>query len=409
MRVLITFFVVFLFAYHLKGQTCDTNSLVIHKVSASILDPTITPYELVRHHAFYNADCVPKNKLVFYIMGTYAQPNMSLLFTKTAANNGFHVISVNYPNNQSATSSCQDDLDANCYKFFHEEVLFGTDVSDTVQVDTANSIYTRSVHFLNHLASNYPSENWSQFMNGNAIDWTKVIVAGHSQGAGHAAYLAHFYPVQRAILMSGPNEYMNEHNSVASWFFEPSITADSNYYGFANIYDEVSFSNQLTTWGVLGANNYGDSVTVVNNGCPYNYSHMLYTNELFSGGITPNHNCTAVDNFVPFGGNGVPEYEEAWKYMLGVCDVSTNMVSRDLNNDLSIYPTPADQTIMVRSNQPLTNVRLTISNALGKIVWMDQQTSLRLQQINVNDFSSGIYFITIDAKEMKETRKLIIQ
>src|SRR5690606_7473479 len=77
MRNLTTFLLVFLSISKLYSQSCDTNSLAIHKVSASVLDPSITPFEAVRHHSFYNSDCTPKNTLVFYIMGTYATTNMS--------------------------------------------------------------------------------------------------------------------------------------------------------------------------------------------------------------------------------------------------------------------------------------------------------------------------------------------
>jgi len=199
----------------LFGQSCDTNSLATHKVSASIIDPNITPFELNQHYAFFNSSCTPKNKLIFYLVGTHGNPKLNLLFTKMAANNGFHVISIKYINNKSATTACATDNDTTCYENFHKEAIFGTDLCPTITIDTTNSIYTRSVKFLEHLSTNYPTENWNQFLTGNDIDWTKVITAGHSQGAGHSAYLAHIFPVDRGLMFAGPNEYMNNYNRSA--------------------------------------------------------------------------------------------------------------------------------------------------------------------------------------------------
>jgi hypothetical protein len=38
------------------------------------------------------------------------------------------------------------------------------------------------------------------------IRWTRVILSGHSQGAGHAAYIAQQIEVARVVLFSGPQE-----------------------------------------------------------------------------------------------------------------------------------------------------------------------------------------------------------
>jgi len=408
MRNLILLLCIFSSSIHLYSQACDTNSLAIHKVAASTLDSNI-PFELARHHSFYNPDCAPQNKLVLFLVGTHGIPSHDLLILKLAANYGYHAISINYPNSQSASISCATDLDTNCYKNFHEEAIFGTDVSDTIQVDTANSIYTRSVNFLNYLATNFSSENWAQFMSGNDIDWSKVIVGGHSQGSGHATYLAHIFPVQRALMFSGPNEYMTNYNKVASWFYEPSMTPDSNHYGFGNINDEFSFENQLSAWETIGLDNYGDTINAASDDCPYNNTRMLYIEDMVSGPITPYHNSTAVDNYVPKDGNGKPLYENVWKYMLGICDTPTSVEESNIYDDISVFPIPGNDFIIIKANQMLTNSKIEVINSLGAVVFKKQYNSLLEEKIQLNYLSRGIYLLSLTNEGNTITKKIILE
>ena len=45
-----------------------------------------------------------------------------------------------------------------------------------------------------------------QVVNEYSIDWSKVILSGHSQGAGHAAYIGKHMVLGRLVLISGPQE-----------------------------------------------------------------------------------------------------------------------------------------------------------------------------------------------------------
>ncbi|MCB0410012.1 MAG: T9SS type A sorting domain-containing protein, partial [Flavobacteriales bacterium] len=374
---------------------CDSTQLLIHKVSASTLDASITPFEFSRHHSFFNPDCSPKNTLVFFLVGTYGSPSNDLLIPKLAANYGYHVISINYPNNKSASFACGNDIDTNCYTYFHEEAIFGTDLLDTIQIDTANSIYTRSIKFLNYLASTFPTENWSQFLSGNDIDWTKVITAGHSQGSGHAAYLAHKFPVQRALLFAGPNEYMNNYNKVASWFSEASITADSNFYGFGNIGDEFNMGNQYEAWSTIGMLNYGDTIDVSNFNCPYNNTRMLYTKELATGPISPFHNSVAVDNYVPKDINNVPLFENVWKYMLGICDLTTSIETKKSIAIVKLYPNPSNGHFTIEFPKVENNISIKIMNLSGELVLENYFDLIKKDILNIQNLTPGIYLVDI--------------
>ena len=387
---------------------CDTNALLLHKHFAVVTDPNITG-DIARHHAFYNPLCTPKNKLLLYMVGTINHPANDLYFTKLAANNGYHVISIVYENNTSAKSACFTENDTTCYENFHKEVIFGTPVSNAVNVDSSHSIYNRSIKLLQYLNSNYPSENWGQFYNGNNINWTSVITAGHSQGSGHATYLGHIYPVHRVLMFSGPNEYMDNYNRIAPWFATNNVTSAANYFGFGNIYDEISFDHQIQVWEKIGLNTFGDSINVMTNNCPYNNRKMLYTDSIANGSITPNHNSTMVDNYTPKNGNGSPVYEEAWKYMLDLCGTPTNISKESTLFHYKVYPNPVDEMINIEFLANPKNTIVNIKNTIGEIVLSKKLNTDLQQNIYLSELNPGIYFLEIRNLNFNKTEKFIKQ
>lgn len=405
---LFTLFITLLITTQLSfSQACDTNALLIHKVSASTLDANITPFELNRHHAFFNTSCTPKNKLVFYLVGTFGNPKLNLLFTKMAANYGYHVISIKYPNNTSATTACATENDTTCYENFHKEIIFGTDLCPSISVDSTNSIYTRSIKLLEYLSTTYPSENWNQFMVGNDIDWTKVITAGHSQGAGHSAYLSHIFPVQRGLMFAGPNEYMNNYGRVAPWFSSTSATADSNLYTFSSIHDELSnFSKQYAAWEGLGIPNNGDTVDVIGNNCPYNNTRVLYTTDSVTDGGWSNHGAVVSDDYTPLDIDGYPLYQDVWKYMLGICDTPTNIISPFLSNNVRVFPNPTEDYIIIQSQKEIDKIE--IINSLGTSIFINQNLTSIFNKIDLSQFKSGVYFIKISTDKDVITKKIIL-
>ena len=80
-----------------------------------------------------------------------------------------------------------------------------------------NSIENRLRKLLLYLAAQRPDEEWAGFVTGGEIDWSRIAVGGHSQGAGMAAFIGKRYGVARVALWSGPNDYMVRANRVAPW------------------------------------------------------------------------------------------------------------------------------------------------------------------------------------------------
>ena len=129
------------------------------------------------------------NKMLLFIGGSFSIPNNYTFITDHAAFIGLDVISLSYPNNVAA-ASLGTSTDPLVFDKYREELNFGNPVSDDVSVDVLNCISTRATKLVIYLKTTFPNQNWAQYLtSSNTLQWDKIIVAGHSQGSGHACYL----------------------------------------------------------------------------------------------------------------------------------------------------------------------------------------------------------------------------
>lgn len=109
--------------------------------------------------------------------------------------------------------------------------MTGEDSSPLVVVDAGNSIRARLTALLTYLAATYPNEGWGQFVAAGQPNWSLITVAGHSQGAGHAAYMAKLYSLDRAVMFSAPGDTGAAPGALAPWLSLPNVTAASRHRG----------------------------------------------------------------------------------------------------------------------------------------------------------------------------------
>ncbi len=393
-------FLVLFFLLLLNGtsisQSCSPDSLVITQVRASLTDPAIA-IEAQRHQVFYNPDCVPNNKLLLHLVGTFDNPASTTYFPSLAANNGFKAISLKYENGVSGTTACTFRADPDCHWKYHQEVLFGTDTSTHVSVDTTNSIINRVTKLLIHLDITYPTQNWGIYLtSSNEVDWSKVTVSGHSQGGGHMAFLAKTKLVERVITFASPNDYSTFFSNSASWMGTAGVTPDSSYYAFANIYDDVvDFSKQYEGWQDLNMDFPLDSTNVKGQNCPYNNAQILYTTDTTKRNtIKPLHNLVVIDAFTPLNGSQ-PIFTPVWEYLLGICSQPTSIDKNEISPvQVSVFPNPMNNELTVTSSNTITIIE--IINTLGQVVESFEPNSKSYtMNLSVN---SGLLFVQVTSE-----------
>jgi hypothetical protein len=173
---------------------------------------------------------------------------------------------------------CQNSSDPNSFNNFRDELCFGNPVSTIVDVNVLNCITTRATKLLLFLKNTYPDQNWGQYLTPtNTILWSKVIVSGHSQGSGHACYLAKTFLTDKVVMFSGPNDFSTYFNSPANWLFQTGLTPLNKYYSLLHTQDEiVPFVYQVANTRALGLLNSTQSPLLVDNlPSPYSNARSL--------------------------------------------------------------------------------------------------------------------------------------
>lgn len=168
------------------------------------------------------------------------------------------------------------------------------------------------------MQAQHPTENWQQFLSGSDVNWSKVVVAGHSQGGGHAFFIAKQVAVDRAISFASI-DWNGLLNISAAWVSQPGATPVSKFYSVNHPLDEIfNYANVQTQ--LTDMNLPGTPVNIGSDVPPYNASHRLITTALPALlVIFPNHNIACLDQYVPktVSGDVDPAFVKCWDYLLG--------------------------------------------------------------------------------------------
>lgn len=393
-----------------QAQSCSPDSLRTHEVRASKTDPNIT-IELAKHFAWYNPTCPSNNLLLVHLVGTIDNPRSTTYFPALAANNGFHAVSLKYPNGTSAQSPCRNSADSSCFENFRKEIIEGIDYSPDIQVDASDCIYNRLVKLLQYLHAQNPAEGWDAYLTGDAIHWSQLALSGHSQGGGHAALIAKDHEVNRVIMFASPNDYSAHFNDAAFWAQQPHLTPTSAYYAFGNLYDDiVDAPEQFLHWNKLGLASLGDSLRIQGANCPFDNTHQLYTTDDIPG-LAVNHSLMIRDKETPLDSAGKPVYENVWKYLLGIPCGGVGIEEEFLVSgfEFRVYPNPADALVMVSTyGNTSLQTHVEIFNSQGQLLVRQTMTSSDVE-IDLSRFPKGMLFVKIftDGKQTFHCMKLV--
>lgn len=266
------------------------------------------------------------NKLFVFLPGTGGVPNQYELILKAGARRGFHTIGLDYPNPTAVGVLCLTSSDPDCFWDVRRTIVTGASgLSPDISVTPANAIVTRLSEAVAYLDRTYPTEGWGQYLlSGGALDWSKVITGGHSQGGGHAGVMAKLYAMGRACYFASPPDWNAANhptapNAPASWEGYANVTPAALQFGFGGLQDpSVPYSKLSVIWQTLGLGAYGAGVSVDASAPPYGNSHTLTTNATPNTSTdpgTPLHGLTVRDVFTPLDASGQPAFDAAWGYL----------------------------------------------------------------------------------------------
>jgi hypothetical protein len=291
--------------------------LVPRIIPPEATDPAIDWVPAVRpegnqHYVFLDPSGPRRPKLVVFLPGFGGKPRGSQLLMVEAARLGYYVIGLMYVNEFSIVPSCAGSADRDCAANIRLEVLDGQDRSTAVRINGANSIDNRLLKLLVYLDENFPSEGWSRFLKDGAPDWSRIVVAGHSNGAAQAAFIGTIRLVSRVALISGPAP-----EEAAAWV-SIGKTPAAKYYALYHQH-ETWTSVILANVTALDLDRFGTPVAPELSEPPYGGAHLLATDLAPRGGTDPAiaHVSTAVDTRTPLAPDGTPLLRDAWRYLWG--------------------------------------------------------------------------------------------
>ena len=299
----------------LNGPSSSSNLIVTKEywVYPSTTDPAITTFNAT-HFVSVQTGALLKNILFVNIPGTNRTPSQCKVIAQKAVSMGYHAISLTYSNQTAGNPLCAPTGDTTCHLRLRREVIDGIDRHPSINITPTNSVINRLTKLLIYMHKVQPTQGWGQYLVNNQINWSKVIIGGHSQGGALAGVIGRFYPVKRVIMFSMV-DFLNN-GKIPNW--EKLTANNANYYSLINMNDElVPWSKVNAVWTAAGWKAYGNYINVDWNPFPYNNSHLLIsTYKPTSTSIDPYHNMTGVDHYFPKYSNGKYVYEKAWEYLL---------------------------------------------------------------------------------------------
>ncbi len=319
------------------------------------------------HEAYRDPSVTPRNKLLVFLPGTGVGPNVYRFFPETAAQLGFHVINLMYVNSfefigMAVTNNCDT-----CYEETRWEILTGDDTSPFENVDRENSIEHRLIKAIEHLHGQHPTEDWIRYLNGSNLTWNSIIIAGHSQGAGQAGFIAKQFLVDRAIMFDSGDWYDLE-SRPATWISTPGATPANRFYGAAHTNDPL-FPNphQIPAWTAFGLAQVGPVVFVENTSdAQFDCSHMLRTavEPRNNTGETAYHGAMVRDEHVPLDAFNEPVFKPLWVHLLsGKTECSTTF-DGDGKHDLATYHPPSGTWQLFQSTDGFADIQFGSRNMM---------------------------------------------
>lgn len=237
---------------------------VLAKLNIQSISPSLNDARIRQakgpHLALFDESVPANHFLLIAIGGTNSTPTQYLDVLRVAAGLGYDVLSVDYPNEVISTVCRERSKELDCYDNYRAEIVLGQPVSSIVQVDVQNSILNRIQDLLTTVVRQDPAR-WSVYIENGQVNWSRVVLAGHSQGSGHAVYLSKMFSVQAVIMTGGPQDYLTQTGPV-NWIQKPGQTESSRYFSFLHRDDFFGSDSQIFLARLLLGNSAAPLVRV---------------------------------------------------------------------------------------------------------------------------------------------------
>lgn len=172
--------------------------------------------------------------LLVWLTGTGGMPYPGPQpFFQTAREQGYRVVSMSFHSTPAVSQVCVGQLlrrDPDCAAQFRQQRVFGDAPTAPIADQEQDAIVPRLTRLLQHLAHSEPEGDWAQYLDGDGLRWSRIVLAGQSQGGGMAAYLAQQREVGGVLMFSGGWDHGAPDGQLASWYRRPSRTPAARWH-----------------------------------------------------------------------------------------------------------------------------------------------------------------------------------
>jgi hypothetical protein len=300
-------------------------------VKPSLTDPAIKTFD-EPHWGYINREIIVDHKkelpaargqLLLWLTGTGGTGRGPAGFANLAADLGYHVVSVMYPDDIPATA-CAGDSDPKSFENFRMAIIQGghakyQDGRKELNIAPADSIENRLAKLLAHLQKIRPRENWAQFLNTDGSPkWETIAIAGQSQGGGHAALIGIKHKVARVICFGAPKDFSRKLKAPAAWYSLPSATPKDRFFAFNHHQDPKGCTTEelVMNQKALGLTAFGPIAEVDHEPPPYHHAHMLYTSYPAVTITAVESDASKTAHTAAINTKNAERWKEVWTYLL---------------------------------------------------------------------------------------------
>ena len=250
--------------------------------------------------------------LLLFLPATRAKPADYQLFLGTALQDGYHVLGLDYWNlGRTLSGTCE--ADAHCYGSVQRNRFDGSRPSAFSDVTPAGSIVSRFRDAIAYLDDHDPDGGWGRFVQGeDSIAWQDIVVAGHSQGGGEAAYIGHIRSVRGVLMFSSPVESLGPVH--AAWMDRPGRTPVDRMYAIDDVRD--GFGARIRgSWTALGLDGTAGPYRTDTAPPPDGAEPHAVLTDARVGSAGQSH-ARIITDATPLGPDGAPRMLPLWQWML---------------------------------------------------------------------------------------------
>ena len=254
--------------------------------------------------AAFDPDVEPRGQLVLWLMG----PNRELFDRLTSY--GYHVVQPHYARGWFGKLCPGKIPPPTCRGDVRLEAATGRDVSDRIDLAPGDGMTARAATFVRWLDERQPDAGWGQFLDGDGLDFSKVVVSGASHGSTTAARFAKDTKVARVVMFCGPRDQYQ------TWQSLPSATPANRYFAFSHTLDGGwTGDHYCRSWRMLGLDAFGPITDVDAGTAPFGGSRRLVTSWDVGGDAKRAHSLVTPGSRLAKTDDGGYAHEAVWRYL----------------------------------------------------------------------------------------------